>query len=216
MFHQRFLREISLFRLTLRKMGVLFFLPAALLFVCLPILSFGYISFYGNCENAQALIFFDSQKLIPFVSCWWVLLGLSDYVDGNSGELLQVHKKNIVDLFCLLFFWYSLHAIILFSGYWLLIDNFWPDFPIILTQMLAFSASGFFFLVLTKNLLTPFLLALVYELFAMATNSTALRFLSIFSLQRVTTLEQLIPYALIFLCSVLLLAAGEFCYKKIR
>ena len=79
--HQGILRELDLFRLTLRKLGPLYFVPHLFLYGLIPLLGAGYLAYHGDGENARGLIFYDFQKFLPFLSCWWVLFGLASYVE---------------------------------------------------------------------------------------------------------------------------------------
>ncbi len=214
MLYQRLLRERTLFLMTLRKMGWLYFAPPAVLFLFIPLLSAGRLLTDGHTETAYVSIFFDFQQTIPFISCWWVLFGLSDYVDEASGEVLRVYKKSLLDLFWMLLGWYALHVAALFAVYGLALDNYWREFPVILGQMLAFSAVSFFLLEMTKTLLAPFLVALLYELLTMVTNATPLRFLTIFFVDRVSAPSQWIPYGILALCSAALVFLSDFCFRK--
>ena len=81
--HQRILREPALFRLTLRKLGPLYFVPHLFLYGLIPLLGAGYLAYHGDGENARGLIFYDFQKFLPFFGCWWVLFGLASYVEGS-------------------------------------------------------------------------------------------------------------------------------------
>ena len=102
--HQRILRELALFRLTLRKLRPLYFVPHLFLYGLIPLLGAGYLAYHGDGENARGLIFYDFQKFLPFFSCWWVLFGLASYVEGSASELLQVYRPSLLGLFWLLWF----------------------------------------------------------------------------------------------------------------
>ena len=135
------------------------------------------------------------KKFLPFLSCWWVLFGLASYVEGPASELLQVYQPSLLRLFWLLWLWYLLHMAVLFLGFSLALESYWLDFPLLAAQSLAFTSAGFFLLCAARNLLTPFLAALFYEIFAMLSGTPFLRFCNLFSLSRVEHPSQLIlPY----------------------
>ncbi len=212
--YQKILRERTLFLMTLRKMGLLYFAPIAILAVLIPILTISNLHFYGYTDRAYRNIFIDFQKYLPFIGCWWVLFGLSDYVDESSGELLRVYKKSLLDLFWLLFGWYVLHVLILFAVYGRIVTNFWMDFPVIFSQMLAFAAGSFFLLSVTGTLLVPFLTALLYELFAMMTNAIPPGFTTLFCDDRLLSPVQWIPYAVLALFAIDLIFLGNAYFQK--
>ena len=142
--HQRVLNELSIFRLTLRKMGLLYFVPHIFLYVLIPLLGIGYLLYHGDGANARGLIFYDFQKFIPFLSVWWILFGLDDYVEGDSSEILHVHKRSLLAEFWLMFSWYILHVAVLFLAFGIFLENYWRDYPLIVTQALAFASVAFF------------------------------------------------------------------------
>ena len=213
--HQGILRELALFRLTLRKLGPLYFVPHLFLYGLIPLLGAGYLAYHGDGENARGLIFYDFQKFLPFLGCWWVLFGLSGYVEGPASELLQVYRPSLLGQFWLLWLWYLLHMAALFLGFSLFLENYWPDFPLVAIQSLAFAGAGFFLLCAARNLLAPFLTALFYEIFAMLAGTPFLRFCNLFSLSRVERPAQLaLPYGPVAVAAVLLVFLGSRDYRR--
>ena len=139
-----------------------------------------------------------------------MLFGLSGYVEGPASELLQVYRPSLLGQFWLLWLWYLLHAAALFLGFSLLLENYWPDFPLVAVQSLAFAGAGFFLLCSARNLLAPFLTALFYEIFAMLSGAPFLRFCNLFSLSRVERPAQLaLPYGPVAVAAVLSGAPGR-------
>lgn len=121
-------------------MGVLYFVPHFFLYVLIPLLGIGYILYHGNGENARGLVFFDIQKFIPFLSVWWILFGLDDYVEGNSSEILRVYKRALLSEFWLMFGWYILHVTLLFLILRIFLESYWMDLPLIIIQCSAFAS----------------------------------------------------------------------------
>ncbi len=213
--YQRVLKEVSIFRLNLRKMGALYFVPHFFLYVLIPLLGMGYILYHGNGENARGLVFFDIQKFIPFLSVWWILFGLDDYVEGNSSEILRVYKRSLLSEFWLMFGWYLLHVTLLFLLLGLFLGSYWLDFPLIIIQCAAFAGTAFFLLCVSRTLLISFLFVLLYEIFSMLSNFGMLAWINMFSLTRVSALSDLLhPYALIFAVSVVLPFLGNIINKR--
>lgn len=213
--HQGVLNELSIFRLTLRKMGLLYFVPHIFLYVLIPLLGIGYLLYHGDGANARGLIFYDFQKFIPFLSVWWILFGLDDYVEGDSSEILRVHKRSLLAEFWLMFSWYILHAAVLFLAFGIFLENYWGDFPLIVTQALAFSSFAFCLLCATRTLMVPFLLTLLYEIFGMLSNFGVLGWVNLFSLQRMRNFSDfLIPYSIVLAFSCVVPFLGDYCYRK--
>lgn len=213
--HQRVLNELSIFRLTLRKMGLLYFVPHIFLYVLIPLLGIGYLLYHGDGANARGLIFYDFQKFIPFLSVWWILFGLDDYVEGDSSEILHVHKRSLLAEFWLMFSWYILHVAVLFLAFGIFLENYWRDYPLIVTQALAFASVAFCLLCATQTLMVPFLLTLLYEIFGMLSNSGVLEWVNLFSLLRMENfLDFLIPYSIVFAFSCAVPFLGNYFYKK--
>lgn len=215
--HQKFIDAIRLAVFHLRKLGFLYFVPLIILYILIPFLSGGYISYYGIGENSFSRIFFDFQKMIPFMGTWWPIFGLADYADGNASELLRVYKKTVLPDFLLLLIWYVLHACILFMAYSIFLENYWMDFLLIAVEIFLFSALSFFLLFATRTVLVPFLTILLYEIFAFLSNTGPLQYVNIFSLSRITAWEQLItPYLYLFLLSIVFIFLGDRFYKSNR
>ena len=213
--HQRVLNELRIFRLTLRKMGLLYFVPHVFLYVLIPLLGIGYLLYHEDGANARGLIFYDFQKFIPFLSVWWILFGLDDYVEGDSSEILHVHKRSLLAEFWLMFSWYILHVDVLFLAFGIFLENYWRDYSLIVTQALAFASVAFCLLCATQTLMVPFLLTLLYEIFGMLSNFGVLEWVNLFSLQRMENfLDFLIPYSIVFAFSCAVPFLGNYFYKK--
>ena len=134
---------------------------------------------------------------------------------GAASELLQVYRPSLLGQFWLLWLWYLLHMAALFLGFSLFLENYWPDFPLVAIQSLAFAGAGFFLLCAARNLLAPFLTALFYEIFAMLAGTPFLRFCNLFSLSRVEHLSQLVlPYGPVAVAAVLLVFLGSRDYRR--
>ena len=208
--YQRILKEVSIFSLTLRKMGALYFVPHFFLYVLIPLFGIGYILYHGDGENARGLIFFDMQKFIPFFSVWWILFGLDDNVEGNSSEILRVYKRSLLSEFWLMFGWYILHVTLLFFVLGVILESYWLDLPLIIIQCSAFASIAFFLLCVSRTLLLSFLSVLLYEIFSMLSNFGMFTWINMFSLTRVSTLLDLLhPYVLIFAVSIILPFLGN-------
>ena len=215
MLNKRILREIELFRLTLRKIGPLYFVPIFFLYFLIPLLGVGYFLYHGDGDKAKALIFFDFQKIIPFMGCWWILFGLSDYVDERTRELLQLYKKNSIGLFWLIHGWYLLHVVALFLICNIFFENYWTDFPVIVIQTFTFSSVAYFLLFFTRTLMVPFLVVLIYEIFAFLSNFGFLQWMNIFCLTRISDFHEiLIPYGFVFVGAIIVNILGEVFYRK--
>lgn len=214
---KKIVAAIFLSYLNLRKLGILYFVPLAVLFILIPILGYGYLSFHGAGENAFFLIFYDLQKFIPFFGCWWILFSLSDYAEGKASELIRTYKKTVLADFTFLFTWYLLHVMALFGGLGILVNNYWMDFPLILIQTAIFTSAAFFLLFATRTMLAPFLVILFYEIFAMLSNTGVMEYINLFSLSRVGRFSQLIwPYLPLFLVSIGLVFSGNLLYKRTK
>ena len=165
----------------------------------IPLLGIGYLLYHEDGANARGLIFYDFQKFIPFLSVWWILFGLDDYVEGDSSEILHVHKRSLLAEFWLMFSWYILHVAVLFLAFGIFLENYWRDYSLIVTQALAFASVAFCLLCATQTLMVPFLLTLLYEIFGMLSNFGVLEWVNLFSLQRMENfLDFLIPYSIVF------------------
>lgn len=127
---------------------------------------------------------------------------MDDYVEGDSSEILRVHKRSLLAEFWLMFSWYILHVAVLFLAFGIFLENYWRDYPLIVTQVLAFASVAFCLLCATRTLMVPFLITLLYEIFGMLSNFGVLGWINLFLLQRVESLSDiLIPYFIVFVIS---------------
>ena len=136
-------------------------------------------------------------------------------MEGDSSEILHVHKRSLLAEFWLMFSWYILHVAVLFLAFGIFLENYWRDYSLIVTQALAFASVAFCLLCATQTLMVPFLLTLLYEIFGMLSNFGVLEWVNLFSLQRMENfLDFLIPYSIVFAFSCAVPFLGNYFYKK--
>lgn len=199
----------------LKRLGAAYFVPHIVLFILLPLFSAGNIGYHGQNAHAFLLIFNDFQRYIPFLGCWWIILGLSDCVEGPVASIFKLHRKSLLGDFILLFSWHIFHVAVLFSGYAFFLESYWAEFPVILIQSFFFASFGFFLLIASKNTMLPFVLLLGYEMISMLSNAGASLYISVFFTGRVTGAGQLLPYVpSIFMDITLLVISNSFLFKK--
>ena len=214
--HQRILRELALFRLTLRKLGPLYFVPHPVPLRAYPPAWGGVLglprrrgerheassstTFRNSCPSSAAGGYFSVSQAMwrdPPASCCRCTGPLCWDCFGSSGSGICSTWRSYLGDF--LWRWKTTGWIFPF---WLLSP--WP-----------LPAWFFSFSVLPETCWRPFLTALFYEIFAMLSGADFLRFCNLFSLSRVEHLSQLVlPYGPVMGGSILLVVLGSWAYRR--
>lgn len=214
--NKRLVNSVVLEFFHLKKLGIAYFVPCIVLFGVIPLFSAGNIWRYGFGEHANVCIWIDFQRYIPLFGSWWIILGLSDCVGGQLAPIFKLHRSSLLMDFFLLYFWYFLHVTVLFAGFAIILENFWPEFPVIMIQTFFFASVGFSLLVASKSTMPPFVVLLGYEMTSMLTEVGASLSISIVLANRLTTVDQLLlPYVPVMLvCLALLLVSNVVFFKR--
>ncbi|MGI6746499.1 MAG: hypothetical protein BWY46_01351 [Firmicutes bacterium ADurb.Bin300] len=119
--------------LLLKNTKALFFVPVVITDVFIPILNFVSYRANGIGDELYNNIIQFSQIFIPFLSVWWVVFILRDFIDSDGNEMLYVNKKRSLLLdFIAVFFIYIINVIILYVFY----ISFFPNMKYELIKLL--------------------------------------------------------------------------------
>lgn len=80
----------------LKSLRFLYWVPLAVLFLLLPVLSIEHVHSTGMSETTFLKTFMELQRYVPFMATWWILFGLREYAEGNGKELLYVYKPSLL------------------------------------------------------------------------------------------------------------------------
>lgn len=84
-------RIIGRTRLYLKNMGVLGWVPLAVINIFIPaVLVAGYLHYGSGSVELDVLAMQVTQALMPLFSVWWSLFLLRDYVESDGRELLHI------------------------------------------------------------------------------------------------------------------------------
>lgn len=175
---KKFLNQIRLAYFHLKSLKLLYFVPLVFLFIILPFSTVGDINRYGIDEHTFFVTQINFQVYIPFMSIWWIIFGLREYVEGKGKELLFVYKKSMISDFFIIFIWYFIHVVFLFIMYAILFHPFFDCLIIIFVQSLVFSSVTLFLMSALKTIAIPFLISIFYEIFCMFSKTDALWFMN--------------------------------------
>lgn len=210
-----FINSLTIGYYHLKKLGWAYFVPHIVLFLVIPILSVGNVLNNGRGDHALLLIFYDFQRYLPFFSCWWIILGLSDCVEGPVSPVIRLYRKSFLGDFFLLFFWYMFHVALLFTGYAIFLENYWPEFSVIFFQSFIFTSLGFSLLIISKTTMVPFVLLFAYEMFAMLSDAGIYLSLSLFfSLRVEDILHPLTQYGAVVVASLAIMLVSSAVFRK--
>lgn len=151
--------------LHLKNLKILFFIPLFIINVLIPFLNYIEYTQHGIGNELYMSILEYSQWLMPFVSVWWSLFALRDYIENDGNELLYVHKasQQFIDIF-LLFFLCILNITVIFSVYTLLIPSMKYEYVRILSICIFYFGIMFFLSILTKSTTIALLVVILYTI----------------------------------------------------
>ena len=73
-----------------KSMGLLFYIPVAVNWILLPILTFLLYFRWGGGSFAAAEVLKLFQFFVPFFNSWWLILAFSEYIEGRGNELYYI------------------------------------------------------------------------------------------------------------------------------
>ena len=199
----------------LKSLRFLYWVPLAVLFLLLPVLSIEHVHSTGMSETTFLKTFMELQRYVPFMATWWILFGLREYAEGNGKELLYVYKPSLLPDFFFIFIWYALHAAVLFALYGIFLENYWMDYLLMMIQSLVFASATFFLMLLCRTIAVPFLINVLYEIFCIYSNMNTLTYINMLSVNRIEQIEDLrLPYLPLFVFAIFLIGGANFFYRK--
>lgn len=152
--------------LMLKSTKALFFVPVVITNVFIPFLNFVSYRANGISDELYNNIIQFSQIFIPFLSVWWVVFILRDFIDSDGNEMLYVNKKwSLLLDFIAIFFVYIIDVIILYIFY----IGFFPNMKYELIKLLSICIFYFglmFFASRLTNSITITLFILTFYLMA--------------------------------------------------
>ena len=211
-------KNLNLLRLTyyhLKSLRFLYWVPLAVLFLLLPVLSIEHVRSTGMSETTFLKSFMELQRYVPFMATWWILFGLREYPEGNGKELLYVYKPGLLPDFFMIFIWYALHVTALIALYGIFLDNYWMDYLLMMVQSLVFASATLFLMLLCRTIAIPFLINVLYEIFCIYSNMSTLTYINMLSVNRIEQIEDLLlPYFPLLIFALFLAVGANFLYRK--
>ena len=171
----------------LKSIGVLFFIPLAIVDIIIPTLNYLEYTKYGVGEYLYINILQYSQWFIPFFSVWWIIFVLREYIESDGNEVLYVHsdRSKLPDVL-FLFIAYVLNIAILFSIYTVLLPHMKYEFYKILSICVFYLGMVYFLSFLTKSTTITLMAALLYALASITFISNESVFPFYYTLKQVT------------------------------
>lgn len=207
---KKFINQLYLAYFHFKSLKLLYFVPLIFLFIILPFSTAGDINRYGIGEHTFFVTQINFQVYIPFMSIWWVVFGLREYVEGKGKELLFVYKKSMVFDFFIIFIWYFIHVVFLFIMYAIFFHPFFDCLIIIFVQSLVFSSVTLFFMSALKTIAVPFLISIFYEIFCMFSKTDALWFINMLYINNEIEVDSLVlPYLPLVAAALILIFISD-------
>lgn len=99
----------------LKGIGCLVWVPAAILYIMLPCVSYGVYSLFKDMDMLYSSILENSQYICPMFSVWYVLFILYHFVEQPGCEILYVKGRCKLPELALPYILYNLNMLPLFS-----------------------------------------------------------------------------------------------------
>lgn len=212
------INRIRFLYLTLKGMGVIFFVPYLFIFLVLPFATYMENLSGNDFDNLYYYSFVLIQILCPFFSIWWSLLGFREFIDGSGKEILLVYKKSIFWELFLTYLLYFLHILIVFAAYALVFKfNYFPYLIIYTAESFAFFAVPLSLAFWLKNMSIPFIAAIIYEIFCIGSNTAALGFINILAAELPKSMVGMYAFytAIILVSALFLIVSHNRGYRRI-
>lgn len=151
--------------LLLKSTGFLFFVPIIIVDIIIPALNAFSYSAHGVGDELYNRILEITQIFIPFLSVWWVIFILREFVDADGCELLYTSKKTPAKSSIFMAFGiYCLNIMVLYIPYCLMFKNFALELIKILMICIFFFGAALFFSKITGSTSITIFLLVMYML----------------------------------------------------
>lgn len=130
----------------LKSTGIAFWIPIVLVDVVIPLFSRSAVEKYGVKDEAYFMIVQLMLLLVPFMSSWWLMIALREFVESDGCEIMYINRDKNKFLDCVsifLFYLLNVLAVSLYIRRW---------FPQIMTEFQKEALICLFYLGLTHFL----------------------------------------------------------------
>lgn len=197
--------------LHLKGMGLLFWIPVAMVYGLIPLIAVLTCRKYGISGEFVTNVIQFSLLLIPLFSCWWAIFLLREYLEGDGNEILYVCRakgKGADVLFT--FIVYFVGVLIQYSVYIALMPRMALEVVRLLCISLFYLGLSYFLMFLTRSTAVTVMAVLVYTVGNyLSAGLTAETFFPFYFDAGFTTLHTLGAVCLpMLVCGLVLFAGG--------
>lgn len=150
-----------------KGLGKIKFLPFIANYIILPI-------FVLVCARISGIyskgIYFAQYGsfFIPFMSVWWIIMVLQEYVEGTGSEVVRMHDRIKLPEVIIYFLFYLISMLPLFTianKYW---DTNMDEIILLVTQCIFYLGIAYFMIFTFRSILAAIIPTLTYTLFSMS------------------------------------------------
>lgn len=202
--------------LYLKSIGLLFWVPILIFNLLVPFLNYLMYSKYAVSEELYIAILKNCLWYYPFFSNWWSLFLMKEYLETDGNELLFVYSNKIKLVDVTSVFLLSIFNILLwFIPYTMLFPMMKYELLRVLTMCFLYFSFSYFLTFLSKSILIPLMILLLYNLGAVLYAGTKAN-IPIFyiSYEKFTWILYLNKYLHFFISSVIFCSVGTILNKK--
>lgn len=151
--------------LHLKSIGVLFWVPIFIFNLLVPLLNYLTYSKYAVGEELYTEILKNCLWYYPFFSNWWPLFLMKEYLETDGNELLFVYsgKNKLIDL-ASVFLLNIINILIWFIPHTVLFPMMKYELLRVLTICFLYFSFSYFLTFLSRSILIPLMILLLYNL----------------------------------------------------
>ncbi len=203
--------------LHLKSIGALFWVPIFILNLLVPLLNYLTYSKHAVGEELYTEILKNCLWYYPFFSNWWPLFLMKEYLETDGNELLFVYsgKNKLIDLSSV-FLLSIINVLLWFIPYTVLFPMMKYELLRVLTICFLYFSFSYFLTFLSRSILIPLMILLLYNLgailYAGTTVTIPVFYINYETFTPILYLEQYFPF---LLAAFYFLAMGIILNKKI-
>ena len=211
---KRFINELNLQKLLLKNIGFLRFFPFIIINIIVPFLIL--INLF-NPKNLEANLLAIYQYFFPLTSVWLSLFAMKEFIEADGREIYYMAGKlNILKEVLKLFIISIIDVLIILIVSLIFVPDFAIEIARILSACIFYFSLTYFISMLSKSTSIALLILILYTLINVILKSHIISFPLYCSTNIITTGELLTLCLPLLVSSIIIIALGKLCEKRIN
>ena len=199
-----------------KSMGLLFYIPVAVNWILLPILTFLLYFRWGGGSFAAAEVLKLFQFFVPFFNSWWLILAFSEYIEGRGNELYYIAGRMKSGLAVLWTARYFCLTGLPFVFYRIWLPTLGIEILRIFIECIFFAGITYFLLFITSSSASTLAVMLIYPTVSSFSTAPALQHLRYVCIEPWTLRLFLEKYCFFLVVGCVFFAGGMIANRKYR